>query len=80
MATKKKQTFEESLEQLEQIIAQLEGGDLALDKAFEYYKEGMDLSLFCSKELKRVEEEVAKIQKTRDGEFVVTPYETEEGR
>lgn len=78
MATKKKQTFEESLEKLEKIIEQLEGGDLALDKAFEYYKEGMDLSLFCSDELKRVEKEVSQIQKSRDGEFLVTSYETEE--
>ena len=75
MATKKSQTFEQSLEKLEKIIEQLEGGDLALDKAFEYYKEGMDLSLFCSNELKKVEQEVLEIQKAREGEFVVSPYE-----
>ena len=78
MAAKKKQTFEESLEKLETIIDQLESGDLALDQAFQYYKEGMDLSLFCSDELKRVEKEVSQIQKNRDGEFVLTSYETEE--
>lgn len=78
MAAKKKQTFEESLEKLEEIIVELEGGDLPLDKAFEYYKEGMDLSLFCSEELKRVENEVIQIQKGRDGEFIETSYETEE--
>lgn len=75
MATKKEQTFEQSLEKLEEIIEQLEGGDLALDKAFKYYKEGMDLSLFCSNELKKVEQEVLEIQKDRQGEFVVSPYE-----
>ena len=75
MATKKNQTFEQSLEKLEKIIEHLEGGDLALDKAFEYYKEGMDLSLFCSNELKKVEQEVLEIQKVREGEFVVSPYE-----
>ncbi len=78
MAANKKQTFEKSLEKLEEIIEQLEGGDLALDKAFEYYKEGMALSLFCSDELKRVEKEVTQIQKGRNGEFVETSYETEE--
>lgn len=78
MAAKKKQTFEESLEKLEEIIVELESGDLPLDKAFEYYKEGMDLSLFCSEELKRVENEVIQIQKGRDGEFIETSYETEE--
>lgn len=78
MATKKKQSFEESLEKLEEIIKQLEGGDLALDQAFDYYKEGMDLSLYCSKELKRVEKEVSQIQKDQGGELVITPYERED--
>ena len=77
MATKKEQTFEESLEKLEKIIGQLEMGDLALDKAFEYYKEGMDLSLFCSNELKKVEKEVLQIQKNREGDLLVSSYETE---
>lgn len=76
MSTKKKPTFEESLERLEDIVAQLEAGDLPLDKAFQYYKEGMDLSLFCSNELKRVEKEVLKIQKNQDGEIEVDIYET----
>ena len=78
MATKKKRTFEDSLEKLEEIIQQLEGGDLALDQAFDYYKEGMDLSLFCSKELKRVEKEVSQIQKDQGGELIITSYEEEE--
>jgi len=78
MATKKEHNFEESLEKLENIIGQLEAGDLALDKAFEYYKEGMDLSLFCSNELKKVEKEVLQIQKNREGDLVVSSYETGE--
>lgn len=78
MATKKEQSFEESLDKLEKIIGQLEGGDLALDKAFEYYKEGMDLSLFCSNKLKKVEKEVLQIQKDQEGEFIISSYESEE--
>lgn len=78
MSAKKEQTFEESLEKLEKIIGQLEAGDLALDQAFEYYKKGMDLSLFCSNELKKVEKEVLQIQKNREGDLVVSPYETRE--
>lgn len=76
MAVKKEQTFEESLEKLEKIIGQLETGDLALDKAFEYYKEAMDLSLFCSNQLEKVEKEVLQIQKDRQGDLLVSLYET----
>lgn len=77
MATKKK-TFEDNLEKLEIIIEKLESGDLPLDEAFDQYKEGMDLSLFCQKELQRVEKEVSQLQKNMAGEFVTTPYETQE--
>lgn len=77
MPGKTPKTFEDSLKKLEEIINQLESGDLALDKAFEYYKEGMDLSLFCSKELKRVEKEVLQIQKNQNGDFDTSPYESE---
>ncbi len=79
MSSKTPKTFEESLGKLEKIISQLESGDLALDKAFEYYKEGMDLSLFCSKQLQRVEKEVLQIQKNQSGEFGISSYESEEG-
>lgn len=78
MPGKTPKTFEDSLEKLEKIINKLESGDLALDKAFEYYKEGMDLSLFCSEELKRVEKEVLQIQKKQNGEFDISLYESEE--
>ena len=35
-----KQTFEKSLEQLEQIIQELEAGDLPLEKAIQRFEEG----------------------------------------
>lgn len=75
MAKNEKVSFEESLLKLEKIIAHLESGELSLDEAFQYYQEGMNLSLFCSNELKRVEEEVLKIQKDRDGMLEVTPLQ-----
>ncbi len=75
MATKQEQTFEESLEKLETIIEQLEGGDLPLEEAFKYYKEGMDLSLFCSNKLQQVEKEVLQIQKEQE-ELIISSYDT----
>lgn len=72
----KKQTFEESLGKLEEIIESLEGGELSLEEAFQYYQEGMNLSLFCSKELKKVEQEVLKIQKNHQGSFEITPFQS----
>ena len=74
MANSKKTTFEESLKKLEEIVQKLESGDLPLDEAFEYYKKGMDLSLYCSKELKSVEKEVLKIQRNYEGKIEESSY------
>ena len=46
-------TFEEAILKLEEIAATLEAGKLPLDKAVELYKEGMELSLFCTKEIEK---------------------------
>lgn len=46
-----KQTFEKSIQQLEEIVQELESGDLPLEKAIHRFEEGMNLSKRCSKML-----------------------------
>jgi len=56
MARKKEQTFEEALSQLEQIVAEIEGGEMPLADLMAKYAEGVTLSDFCITSLKRAEE------------------------
>ncbi|MFC2302022.1 MAG: exodeoxyribonuclease VII small subunit [Selenomonas artemidis] len=56
MARKKEQTFEEALSQLEQIVSEIEGGEMPLADLMAKYSEGIKLSDFCVKSLKRAEE------------------------
>lgn len=44
-------TFEENLTRLNDIVGQLENDKLPLEKALELYKEGIDLSVECKKNL-----------------------------
>ncbi len=44
-------TFEENLSELSKIVAELEKGELPLDKAVELYESGLALSEKCKKEL-----------------------------
>ena len=44
-------TFEASLEALEQIVHQLESGDLALEKSLELFEQGIRLSRECQERL-----------------------------
>ena len=41
--------FEESMARLNELVGLLENDKLPLDKALDYYKEGMDLSVECRK-------------------------------
>lgn len=53
--------FDEALNQLEQVVRQLEGGNLPLEKSIELYKMGMSLSNECHQKLQQIEAEVANL-------------------
>lgn len=66
MTVEKTLTFEEAMNKLEQIVDRLEEGDVPLEEAIAFYKEGMELSKFCHDKLKSVEEQLTQII-TEDG-------------
>lgn len=57
----KKIKFEEKMQNLEQIISDLENGDIDLDESIEKYTKAMMLVKECDNELKSVEEQVSKL-------------------
>ena len=62
MSNNKDLTFEESLKQLENIVEQLESGDIDLEKSVKLYEEGMVLKKNCEDKLKKVEMQIKKIK------------------
>jgi exodeoxyribonuclease VII small subunit len=50
--------FEESLQRLERIVADLEKGEVSLEKSLTLFEEGMQLSGLCRKELEQAEGKV----------------------
>jgi exodeoxyribonuclease VII small subunit len=50
--------FEESLQRLERIVADLEKGEVSLEKSLTLFEEGMQLSGQCRKELEQAEGKV----------------------
>lgn len=61
MTNEQKISFEEAMNKLEQIVDKLEEGDVPLEKAIVFYKEGMELSKLCHDKLKSVEEQLTQI-------------------
>jgi len=61
MAKDEKVSFEEAMQQLEDIVEQLEEGDVPLEEAISIYKKGMELSKLCHDKLRNVEEQLTEI-------------------
>lgn len=57
----KEKSFEENLEELEEIVKKLESGDIPLDDAIENFNTAMNLVKVCDERLKNAEKMVAKI-------------------
>lgn len=73
-----KKTFEEAMKRLEEIVKDLESGDLSLERSLESFEEGMNLVAFCSKKLEETEQKVTMLIKESDGKFVHQPFELKE--
>lgn len=67
MATK---TFEQSMKQLEQIIHDLESGDLPLEKAVKKFEEGIGLSKHCAEILDKTEKKITILLKNQAGDIL----------
>ena len=67
MAEAKELNFEETIKQLEQIVNELEKGDLNLDKSVEKFEEGMQLSKNCTSLLEKAEKRIKILIENSDG-------------
>ena len=74
----KDKSFEEAINQLENVVMELEEGDLSLEDALRKFEEGIELSRFCTQKLTQAEEKVERLLKTAQGEFKTKPLDAEE--
>ncbi|SFF54502.1 Exodeoxyribonuclease VII small subunit [Halobacillus alkaliphilus] len=70
-------SFEEAMKQLEDLVEKLETGEVPLEKAIQYYQEGMKLSKICSEKLGSVEKQMQQIL-NEHGEFESFSIQEEE--
>ena len=69
-----KKTFEQSMKQLEQIVQELETGDLPLEKALKKFEDGVQLSRLCTEMLDETEQKVSILLKDQNGEVIEKPF------
>jgi exodeoxyribonuclease VII small subunit len=71
-------SFETAMAELEQVVTQLERGDVALDASIALYERGAALKAYCEAKLKSAEEKVAAITLNGDGQPTgVTPLDAD---
>jgi exodeoxyribonuclease VII small subunit len=73
-AKEKEPGFEASLASLEKIVAQLESGDLPLERALELFEDGVGLARRCQSQLEDAERKVELLLRER-GEIKAVPFE-----
>ena len=70
-----KKTFEQAMKQLEQIVQDLESGDMPLDKAIKKFEEGIQLSKFCTEKLDETEKRITILVQDSGGKVSEMPFE-----
>jgi len=73
-----KQTFEKAFKQLEQIVTDLETGDLALEKSLKKFEEGVNLARFCTAKLDEIEKKITVLLRDTSGNIIEEPFRRNE--
>lgn len=73
----KEKSFEESMQELEKIVQELENNNLNLDESVKKFEEGMEISKKCNKILEEAEKKIT-ILLENNGEIEEKDFKAEE--
>jgi len=68
-------SFEQAFEQLEAAVEALQDGQMPLERALNYYEEGMKLAQHCNELLEKAELRVQQLRVTSEGMPILEPFE-----
>jgi exodeoxyribonuclease VII small subunit len=67
--------FEVALEDLEQVVEQLESGELSLEDSLAAFERGVGLVKYCNQKLNEVEKKVELLVRDKEGKLQLKPFE-----
>lgn len=70
-------TFEQSLEELENLVDKLEHGQLTLDESLDTFETGMKLARVCTQKLTKAERKIEQLIE-KNGELRTQPFDNTE--
>lgn len=68
-------SFEQALKRLEEIVRELEKGEIEIEKALTLFEEGTRLSRICSSKLSKIERRIEILKKGKNAEDVLELFE-----
>lgn len=63
--------FEAALKRLEEIVEELESGEIEIERALKLFEEGTKLARACQKKLSNVERRIEILKKGKNGEDIL---------
>ncbi|MDH5484241.1 MAG: exodeoxyribonuclease VII small subunit [Gammaproteobacteria bacterium] len=69
--------FEKSLSELEELVDDMEQGDLSLEEALKHFEKGIALTASCQQALQSAEQKVEKLVE-KNGELLEKPFDLDE--
>ena len=77
-AKNKKVSFEDALQNLEEIVSELENGEISLDMLMDKYKQGVLLSNLCIEKLDNAETAIDKLLQESKGKIKAVDFDFKE--
>jgi exodeoxyribonuclease VII small subunit len=77
MKTKSEMSFEQAIERLEKIVADMEAAELPLEDVLKRYEEGARLVRFCGQKLDEAEKKIELLARKADGSIETKPFASE---
>lgn len=68
--------FEQALQELEQIVEQMETGDLSLENSLQQFERGIELTRHCQAVLQQAEQRVEQLLE-KDGRTDIVPFDSQ---
>lgn len=71
-------SFEDSMEELKEIVDKLQSGNLPLEESIKLFQEGTKLIAASHKKLDQIQKKVRILVEEKDGEFTTKDFDIEE--
>ncbi|MGB3729218.1 MAG: exodeoxyribonuclease VII small subunit [Thermodesulfobacteriota bacterium] len=71
-------SFEDSIDELKEIVDKLQSGNLPLEESIKLFQEGTKLIAFSHKKLDQIQKKVKILVEDKDGELTTKDFDTED--